>query len=75
MAGRGRGRGGRGPAVVPFTDEETGKRVTLDVDAPPPLFPVLASASQLKSHPSFFVAQLRARHITVFLHFILLNVH
>lgn len=47
MAGRGRGRGGRGPAVIPFTDEETGKRVTLDVDAPPALFPVLASACRL----------------------------
>jgi len=39
MAGRGRGRG-RGPAILPFTDEETGKRVSLDVDAPPKLFPV-----------------------------------
>ena len=39
MAGRGRGRG-RGPAILPFTDEETGKRVSLDVDAPPELFPV-----------------------------------
>lgn len=48
MAGRGRGRGGRGPAVIPFTDEETGKRVTLDVDAPPPLFPVLANAYQVE---------------------------
>ena len=54
MAGRGRGRGGRGPAVIPFTDEETGKRVTLDVDAPPPLFLVLASATAL--HPSMLKA-------------------